>query len=160
MQPSDNCLDLIKQFEGYANQAYEDTGGVWTIGYGTTRYPSGYKVQEGDRCTLDEAETYLRFDIAGSVNLINKLPWEQPLRQNQFDALVSFQYNTGHLIGSTLYKKAKMDPNDETIYKYKIDQSGNVVVDSCEFVRWVRDNGRIITGLINRRKKEADLYSL
>lgn len=156
MQISTSGLDLIKFFEGYANKAYEDTGGVMTIGWGTTRYPDGTRVKEGDTCTIEEAQRYLLHDVQDSVNVINKAHWDVPLRQNQFDALVSFQYNTGHLIGSTLYKKASVRPDDPTICEYDRERP----LDSCEFTRWVRDNGRIIKGLIARRMREADLYSL
>lgn len=156
MYISDNGIDFIKSFEGLKLAAYKDGGGVWTIGYGTTHYPSGYKVAEGDEITQEQADTYLMHDVLKAIQVVNKIKWQQLLTQNQYDALVSFQYNTGNLIGSTLCKKAIINPNDETIYKYNPEH----LVDSCEFLRWVRDNGKIIEGLIHRRKAEADLYAL
>lgn len=155
MLASERAYNFIKQFEGFETKAYKDGGGVWTLGWGTTRFPNGYKVQEGDVCTPEEAQLYLEHDVKRSVIKLNSLLWNKPLTQNQFDALLSFEYNTGHLAGSTLYKKASVNPNDETIYKYDIKNP----VDSCEFLRWVRDNGKIVKGLINRRMQEADLYA-
>lgn len=68
------------------------------------------------------------------------------LRQQQFDALVSFTYNVG--VGafgsSTLLKKVQAWPDDPTIRD--------------EFMRWVYVNGVVSQGLVNRRQKEADFY--
>ncbi len=48
MNISQNCLDLIKKWEGFRANAYLDPVGIPTIGYGTIRYPNGQKVQMGD----------------------------------------------------------------------------------------------------------------
>lgn len=67
MKLSQRGIDLIKQFEGYRSKAYPDpaTGGApWTIGYGTTVYPSGEKVAKGDTITPNHAEYCLRNDVA------------------------------------------------------------------------------------------------
>jgi lysozyme len=71
---------------------------------------------------------------------------KKPLTQNQFNALVSFAYNvgTGAFSTSTLLKKVNANPNDLTIRN--------------EFARWTRANGKIVNGLVNRRKKESDVY--
>jgi lysozyme len=155
MNISATGIDLIKFYEGFEKEAYPDSGGIWTIGYGTIRYPNGNKVKVGEICTQEDAETYLRHDTLKATNAVINLIGDVKLMQNQFDALVSFQYNTGGLPGSTLLKKLLIDPDDETIYKY--DESA--LVDSCEFLRWCRVKGKIIQGLINRRIKEADLYA-
>jgi lysozyme len=152
---SANGLNLIKLFEGFRTEAYDDGGGIQTIGYGTIRYPDGTKVKAGDTCTAQEAETYLKHDVSGATAAVNNLAGHLPLTQNQFDSLVSFQYNTGGLPGSTLLKKILVNPADETVFKYDEESP----VDSCEFLRWVRDNKKVVSGLINRRKEEADLYA-
>lgn len=68
------------------------------------------------------------------------------LRQQQFDALVSFTYNIGTsaFSTSTLLKKVRVWPDDPTIRD--------------EFMRWVYVNGQVNQGLVNRREKEADFY--
>ena len=64
----------------------------------------------------------------------------------QFDALVSFAYNVGvgNFAKSTLLKKVNANPNDPTI--------------RSEFEKWNKANGRVLKGLVTRRKEEADLY--
>ena len=163
MNISDKGLNLIKMFEGFRNEAYLDGGGIPTIGYGTILYPDGKKVKLGDICTEGEATSWLDHDVQAAVKKVNELHFAIPLNQNQFDAIVSFHYNTGALYNPdacTLYKKASLNPNDRTIFKYNKENP----LDTCEFTRWCRDsvNGHkmVINGLLKRRMKEADLYSL
>ena len=155
MNISDEGLDLIKSLEGLRLNAYKDSVGIWTIGYGTIKYADGTRVKEGDTCFNTQADFWLKNDVQKAVNTINRLQWQTPLNQYQFDAMVSFQYNTGALPSSTLYKKAKINPSDKTIFQYDSENP----VDSCEFLRWVRGNGNILKGLVNRRMKEADYYA-
>jgi lysozyme len=139
MRTSTNGINRIKEYEGVELTSYKDTGGVWTIGYG---HISG--VKEGDTCTLQEAENYLKNDLRTAENAVNSI--DAKLTQNQFDALVSICYNIGvsAFKKSTLYKKVQADPTDETIKQ--------------EFTRWQYDNGKVIAGLLNRRNKEAQMY--
>ena len=60
---SENGFKLIRESEGFKDKAYLDTGGVWTIGYGTIRYPNGNPVKKGDTCTKEQAEEYLKNDV-------------------------------------------------------------------------------------------------
>ena len=155
MNISNNGLELIKQFEGYKDKAYKDSGGIWTIGVGTIRYPDGRKVCENDCCTEQEAQGWLLNHLEGTIAAFNKLPLK--LNQNQMDACISLIYNIG--LGafkkSTLYKKALINPGDETIYKYDKEKPA----DSCEFTKWCKVNKVVVKGLLTRRMKEADLYS-
>lgn len=164
MQISNKGVEAIQWFESLRYQAYPDSAGIWTIGFGTTHYPNGTEVKEGDIIPNNDyarAVIYLRNDLQDVVRYINNLTWNVPLNQSQFDALCSFAYNEGRtaLGGSTLYKKASVDPNDETIYKYNPDSP----INSCEFLRWVKAtiDGKlqVVDGLVNRRMKECDLYS-
>ena len=59
MKISNNGLNLIKQFEGLRLNAYDDGVGVWTIGYGTIKYPNGTLVKKGDKITQTQADQYL-----------------------------------------------------------------------------------------------------
>jgi len=121
---------------------------VWTIGYGTTKYPNGTAVKEGDVITQQEADDIFAYQVdtgyAPNVDLL--VTPDVPINQDQFDALVSFTYNVGvnAFADSTLLKKVKVDPNDPTIRD--------------EFMRWVYVNGVVVQGLVNRRQKEADYY--
>jgi lysozyme len=53
---------IIRESEGFRNQAYKDTGGVWTIGYGTIKYSNGVTVKQGDTCTQGQANLWLMND--------------------------------------------------------------------------------------------------
>ena len=162
MNISDKGLDLIKQFEGFRDKAYLDHIGIPTIGYGTIIYPDGTKVRMGDVCIQLQAEEWLLNYLGSTIVKLNALPFNKPLNQNQFDALCSFVYNLGFgaLSGSTLYQKAKIDPDDETIYKYDKCNAKR----TCEFTKFIKagkdKNGepKDSNGLLARRIKEADLY--
>ncbi|MDJ0532783.1 MAG: lysozyme [Xenococcaceae cyanobacterium MO_207.B15] len=62
MNISQNCLDLIKKWEGFRSEAYLDPVGIPTIGYGTIRYPDGRKVGLGDTISEQVAEAFLLQD--------------------------------------------------------------------------------------------------
>lgn len=146
MKISTKGLALIKQFEGLRLKAYDDSVGVWTIGYGTIRYPSGIKVKRGDTITEEQATAYLLHDVSRFENAVNKLV-KVKLTQNQYDALVSFTYNLGegNLAASTLLKKLN---------------SGDYIGAAKEFLRWNRAGGKVLAGLTKRRKAEHDLFVL
>ena len=63
LELSEEGVALIKQFEGYRTNAYKCSAGTWTIGYGTTIYPSGQKVKKGDKTTKELAEQYIKHDV-------------------------------------------------------------------------------------------------
>lgn len=138
-------LNLIKKFEGLRLTAYLCPASVVTIGFGSTKYPNGKKVLLGEKLSGEkEATQLLLATLEPYESAVNKhLP---NLNQCQFDALVSFCYNvgTGAFIKSTLLKKAKVNNADPSI------------VD--EFLRWNKGGGKVLTGLTNRRREEANLY--
>jgi lysozyme len=138
-------LNLIKKYEGLRLSSYLCPAGVPTIGYGSTRYPNGKKVLLGEKLTGEkEATQLLLATLSPFEDAVNKhLP---NLNQCQFDALVCFAYNvgTGALVKSTLLKKAKVNSADPSI------------VD--EFLKWNKVSGKVLAGLTNRRREEANLY--
>lgn len=139
-------IALIKRFEGLKLRAYPDpgTGGKpWTIGIGTTVYPSGQAVGPGDVITEAQAEEYLRHDLARFEAAVNRLAPQTT--QAQFDALVSFTYNLGetNLAKSTLLK----------LHKAR-DHAGA----AREFGKWTLAAGKQLPGLVKRRAAEAALY--
>ncbi|MEM1167930.1 MAG: glycoside hydrolase family protein [Cyanobacteria bacterium P01_H01_bin.35] len=148
MEISQNCLDLIKKWEGLFLNAYLDPVGIPTIGYGTTRYPDGQVVRLGDRISERNAEAYLRYECSRVAREISGLI-RVPVNQNQFDALVSFAYNvgTGAFQGSTLLRKLNQ---------------GDYQGAANEFSRWVNGvvNGvfQPLPGLVSRRADEQRLF--
>ncbi|MCJ8281044.1 MAG: lysozyme, partial [Rivularia sp. ALOHA_DT_140] len=114
MRISENCLNLIKKWEGFYSEAYLCPANVPTIGYGTIRYPDGRKVRLGDTISEPVAEAFLHDECAECARGVTKAV-KVDINQNQFDALVSFTYNLG--IGafqrSTLLKKINAGKFDE-----------------------------------------------
>jgi len=141
---SENGYALIRDFEGFRDKAYRDTGGVWTLGFGTIKYPDGRSVKQGDTCTREQAEQWLKSDCRWVDACLDKYV-KATISQNQFDALASFVYNIGEsqFRSSTLLAKLN---------------AGDYRVAAANFDRWIYDNGKIITGLVNRRAQEKALF--
>lgn len=137
---SDQGLALTEQFEGLRLTAYQDSVGVWTIGYGHT----GPDVQPGLTITQEQASALLLQDVAGAVAAVNRLV-TVPLTQNQFDALVDFTFNVGqgNLASSTLLRELN---------------AGNTAGAAAQFLVWVYAGGVQLPGLVTRRQAEAALF--
>ncbi len=132
-------LDLIKQFEGCRLKAYRCPANVLTIGWGHTG-----DVKEGQVITQEQADRLLELDVLQFEVGVNNLV-QHPINQNQFDALVSFAYNcgVGALSKSTLLKYVNLGRFEEA---------------SNELPKWNKGGGKVLQGLITRRKKERDLF--
>ena len=141
---SEKGYAIIREFEGFKAEAYLDTGGVWTIGFGTIKYPNGQRVKKGDTCTREQAEQWLKNDCKLVDDCLDKYVTAKTT-QNQFDALASFVYN----IGETAFAKSTM---------LTLLNQNNFTAAANQFDRWVFDNGKRITGLANRRTKEKALF--
>lgn len=93
------ALKLIKEFEGCHLEAYADPLHGWdvaTIGYGTTRYGDGRKVQKGDKINAVEADMLLRQEIDWiAAKLGSTVPHWKEMGDCQKSALISFSYNLG-----------------------------------------------------------------
>lgn len=136
-------VEHLKQFEGLELRAYQDVGGVWTIGWGHTR-----NVKAGDRITLEEAEEFLRIDRDEFEQCVSRLVLDEILsilHDLQFDALVSLAYNIGcrALSGSTLL--------------YMLN-NGDHLGAGKQFLRWNKVKGKVVSGLTNRRKSESTMF--
>jgi lysozyme len=136
-------LELVKHFEGFYLTAYKDPVGIYTIGYGHTglTHQDG-TVYPGRKITKAEAEQLLKHDMGKFESRVTELV-KVPLNDNQFSALVSFDFNTGGLGKSTLLKKLNAG-----------DYSGA----KQEFTKWIYAGGKKLTGLVRRRNAEAALF--
>ncbi|WP_038345702.1 lysozyme [Acinetobacter sp. A47] len=141
---SEQGYELIRRFEGFKTSAYKDTGGIATIGYGTTKYPNGALVRLGDSCTRQEAELWLKYDCQWVHKCLSQQV-KVGISQNQIDALASFIYN----IGETAFRKSTLLT---LLNKRRFIEAAN------QFDRWVFDNGKRIQGLVNRRSAEKKLF--
>jgi lysozyme len=139
-----SAADLIKRFEGYRDKAYQDSAGIWTIGYGTTVYPDGKHVQKGETCTQEQAEEYLLHDSAWAVSCVmNNV--RVPLTNSQKDALISFVYN----VGCSAFQKSTL---------LRLLNAGNYDDAAKQFPRWNKAGGVVLDGLTKRRKAEMALF--
>ena len=136
---------LIKKFEGCKLSAYLCPAKIPTIGFGSTYYADGKRVKMGDTLTQEQADKLLT-DTLITYELFVDVNTRDDITQGMFDALVDFAYNCGNanLKSSTLLKKVNVNPKDSAIQD--------------EFLKWTRANGKILQGLINRRKAEVELY--
>ena len=137
---SSKGVHLIKLFEGCELKPYICSGGVLTIGYGTTK-----NVHESMSITQEQADQLLKEDLQNYEAAVKRLV-RVPITQSQYDSLTSFTYNLGPsaLANSTLLKLLNGGDSD-----------GNV---SKQFLRWNKAGGKELKGLTYRRKSEAYLY--
>lgn len=144
MRISDKGISLIKQFEGLRLTAYQDSVGVWTIGYGWTHPVDGNPIRPGMTIKEETAERLLRTGLVGYESDVSKLV-KVKLTQVQFDALVSFAYNLGAraLSTSTLLQKLN---------------TGDYAGAADEFPRWNKAGGKVLPGLTRRREAERALF--
>jgi lysozyme len=135
----DKAKKIIMEIERLRLQAYLCPAKVWTIGWGHTK-----GVKKGMRITEEQAEELLREDMQDAIDVVERL--NADLSDNQYNALVSFVFNIGGsaFATSTIRRKILANPNDKKI--------------KDEFMRWVYADGKMLKGLENRRKKEAELY--
>lgn len=141
LEYSSTGLALTRSFEGLRLEAYQDSRGIWTIGYGHT----GPEVHEGQRISELEAEAWLRSDLTAAVTCVNRAVRTR-IVQYQFDALVDFCFNAGR--GNFL---------NSSLLRY-LNQSdfGAVIV---QFGLWVHADGKVVPGLVRRRAAEAALFA-
>jgi len=131
-------LALIKEFEGCVLHSYYDAADVPTIGYGHT----GADVTPGRTITQAQADALLSADLDKFEDQVSGLV-EVPLSDNQFAALVSFQYNTGALAGSTMLRMLN---------------AGEYAEAAGQFELWVHAGSTVLPGLVRRRAAERALF--
>ena len=140
MKLGERGTEMLKYFEGCKLTAYQDSVGVWTIGYGHTK-----GVYNGMTITQEEAEQMLLTELEEYEGYIENMV-TVPLTQNQFDALVVWIYNLGptNFKNSTLLKELN---------------AGNYNAAGQEITRWNKAGGKVLAGLVKRREAEAELFN-
>lgn len=127
----------IRERESLRRVAYQDDGGVWTIGYGHTR-----TAKAGMTITTEQALVLFDQDLWGfELAVLQHLG--VPLAQCEFDALVSFAFNCG---------KGAVDPKTCTAVREL--NRGNRRGFARNFARWNQDGGKYVEGLAMRRADE------
>jgi lysozyme len=134
---------FIESFEGLFLHTYDDGTGVLTIGYGHTTPAGPPRVIPGMTITADQADQILSADLASvEINVNNCVL--VTINQNQFDALVSFDFNTGALDRSNVLRA--INSND----------FGAVAAD---LAMWCHAGGHVLAGLVRRRHDEGVLFN-
>jgi lysozyme len=141
---SEALVKMIENWEGYVDHPYQDSGGVWTIGYGHTFTPPWTGKNPLPQA---DGEALLLQDIAPRVSTVKSIFLGVDLKQNQIDALTSFVFNAGagNLDASNLTKDIKAGASNAQL--------------KTDFESICHDNsGNLLTGLVHRRDAEWAMY--
>jgi lysozyme len=142
------AAQLCRRFEGFRAAPYVCPAGVWTIGYGSTRYADGRAVAPGDAPVLQsQADAMLQSDLAHFLlQLLGTSPGLIAAQVGAQSALLDFVYNlgVGRYRASTLRRKA---------------EASDWEAAKAELMKWTRGGGRELPGLVARRRAEAALLS-
>lgn len=140
------AIEILKQFEGFREEAYKCPAGVLTIGYGSTHYMDGSPVKKGDKIDRQSAEILLvkQFEEF-KQNTRRLLPYTLP--EDAVDAVTLLVYNIGlgAFTKSTLLKRIKEDVK------------GFEAIET-EWNKWVYSGKKVLSGLVKRRRDEFQLY--
>lgn len=140
MKINQKGINLIKTFEGCKLKAYQDQGGVWTIGYGWAQNVHPNDVWEQGHADYMLIKALDQFEHAVTAGIgISKTT------NNQFSAMVSLAYNVGqgNFVKSSLLKHHK---------------AGEYAEAADSFLMWDKVAGRSNAGLARRRRAERSLY--
>lgn len=131
--------NIEKSFEGCRLIAYQDSVGVWTIGYGHTA-----GVHAGMGITQERAEALLLADLVTLVTAVESLV-HTPMTVEEESALVDLVFNigSGNFSHSTLLK---------------LLNAGDYSSAALEFDKWDRAGGNVLAGLLRRRQAETDMF--
>ena len=133
-------IELLTHFEGLKLEAYQDSVGVWTIGYGHTK-----GVISGMKITESQAGNLLKTELIEYQNYINSMV-KVGLSQCEYDALVCWVYNLGptNLSNSTLLTL--------------LNQGVKLQIPK-QIRRWNKAGGKVLKGLVRRREAEALMFA-
>lgn len=146
MTTKSKAAEIISIFEGKENEAYQDQGGVWTVGFGNTwNHDENRPVRQGDKISDKKAIEWLKIAIKDVQNLIDDIV-KVPINQNQKDSLTSLAYN----IGKSAFAKS-------TLLRL-LNQNAPKIEVADQFLRWNKVKGKVIPGLTKRRIKERELF--
>lgn len=147
------AVDLITQCEGCKLQAYQDSKGIWTLGIGTIKFPDGSKVQQGDECTLEEAQGYLNDHLTKYVypsvdKICTTSSGQETIPPRIYAALSSLAYNEG---SSSL---------GGSIARAVYDRNWSELASGFRLYNKITINGvkQVSQGLVNRREIEIKYF--
>jgi lysozyme len=148
---------MIKHHEGVRMRPYRCPALLWTVGVGHVIDPNHAKVPFAERrdlsipdnwdrsLTMDEVDAILAQDLARFERGVARLCPSAVNHQGRFDALVSFAFNVG--LGNLQRSGLRMKHN-----RGEFDEAAD------EFMKWSKAGGKVLKGLVNRRRDEQRLY--
>ena len=155
MKTSQIGIDLIKFFEGLHDgdlkiiglQPKKCPAGIWTEGYGHAMRDANGNFMKGSKMpnhtiTKKQAEELLKQDLEIFERIV-MIKIKVPLKQNQFDALVSHTYNTG---------------GSDTLFYLINSKAKDIEIKKWFETKYITGGGKVLDGLVARRKAEAKLY--
>lgn len=133
--------ELIKRWEGFQEEAYKCPAGVWTIGYGSTKWEDGTPIKKGQRITRERAEILLNDYL---IRYVRPRLSDLKLNASQKAAIESLCYNIGvnSFLRSKCYNALRAKDWGTFIREYD----------------WIKANGKVLKGLIKRRTEELYLF--
>jgi lysozyme len=142
---NDKGLEILKHYEGCSLNVYSDPIGIPTIGYGSIFGLDGSRVSMGHREITESEATGLLFRSCRQAERAVARLVSVRLTSNQRSALISFVYN----VGSGNFQRSTM--------RMKLNREDHIGA-AGEFWKWRRAGGRILNGLVRRRKSEEQLF--
>lgn len=153
MKMSDKGLEMLKKFEGFVPHAYDDLDhkarplkagdrpqGTVTIGYGHI----GRHAKPGNVLTEKEASAILAEELQTYERAVERAI-TRPMNQNEFDAMVSLCYN----IGASNFERSSVK---------RMFNAGSKTLAAQAFLLWNKSKGRVLNGLVTRRRAERELF--
>jgi GH24 family phage-related lysozyme (muramidase) len=140
---SDALVKFIESYEGWVATPYNDSGGTPTIGFGHTFTPPW---TGPNPLTREQGEAMLKSDLSSFINSVKNIFSDFTLKQNEFDALVSFVYNlgAGRLKGSKLERDIRSHASSATL--------------KADFEEYCHAHGKVLPGLVHRRDAEWAMF--
>ena len=157
MKVSNKLIELVKHHEGVRTRPYRCPALLWTVGVGHVIDPSHTAVKYEERKSLPipagwdrvlsmgEVDSILAQDLGRFERGVLRLCPAAIDRQGVFDSLVSFSFNVG--LGNLQRSGLRMKTN-----------RGDFEEAADEFLKWTKAAGRVLQGLVKRRKDERSMY--
>jgi lysozyme len=157
VKTSPEAIKMIKHHEGVRVKPYRCPAHLWTVGVGHVLYPEQAKMPVAERLkmplkfedfrvfSMEEVDAILAQDLARFERGVARLCPVSTSHQGIFDSLVSFSFNVG--LGNLQRSSLRMKTN-----------RGDFEEAAEEFMKWTKAAGRVLPGLVKRRKDEQALY--
>ena len=151
------AIELVKSFESCRLSAYQDSTGIWTLGWGRAR-----DIQPGEACSQAQADAWLMSDLDDFEAIVLKAVstpehGANVMNDNQLGAVTSFVFNVG--LGKEGVKDGFLclkSGGISTLLRLLREQDWEGA--ALEFPKWSKAGGLPVPGLLRRRLAEQVLF--